>query len=105
MCTIEQQRGQPILDVEEGRPLPAAGLLPGGPHWLPDYCGTEITHFAICLQAGIGTYSIPQIAQPWTAKLRKVLDMMLGHHLDAHVMSMLFWSVFPFRCRWPNILL
>ncbi|KIK60797.1 hypothetical protein GYMLUDRAFT_200122 [Collybiopsis luxurians FD-317 M1] len=38
-------------------------------------------------QAGIGTYSIPQIAQPWMAKVHKILDMMLGHHLDAHVMS------------------
>ncbi|KIK60798.1 hypothetical protein GYMLUDRAFT_225554 [Collybiopsis luxurians FD-317 M1] len=38
-------------------------------------------------QAGIGTYTIPQIAQPAMAKLHKVLDMMFGHHLDAHVMS------------------
>ncbi|KAI6161302.1 hypothetical protein EDD17DRAFT_1759354 [Pisolithus thermaeus] len=39
-------------------------------------------------QAGIGTYTIPQIATPFYAKLSKTLDMMLGHHLDAHVMGM-----------------
>ncbi|KAF9259354.1 hypothetical protein L218DRAFT_874918 [Marasmius fiardii PR-910] len=38
-------------------------------------------------QAGIGTYTIPQIAKPTMAKLKKVLDMMVGVHLDAHVMS------------------
>ncbi|KAF5387220.1 hypothetical protein D9757_006835 [Collybiopsis confluens] len=38
-------------------------------------------------QTGIGTYTIPQIAQPWLTKLHKVLDMMLGVNLDAHVMS------------------
>ncbi|KAF8435755.1 hypothetical protein L210DRAFT_3484163 [Boletus edulis BED1] len=38
-------------------------------------------------QAGIGTYTIPQIATPFMAKLMKTLDMMLGSHLDAHVMG------------------
>jgi hypothetical protein len=40
------------------------------------------------LQAGIGTYTIPEIAQPWNAALQKTLDMMLGSHLDAHIMGM-----------------
>ncbi|KAF9258241.1 hypothetical protein L218DRAFT_877561 [Marasmius fiardii PR-910] len=38
-------------------------------------------------QAGIGTYSIPQIAKPIMAKFKRVLDMMVGVHLDAHVMG------------------
>ncbi|KAK1231613.1 hypothetical protein PQX77_005258 [Marasmius sp. AFHP31] len=38
-------------------------------------------------QAGIGTYTIPQIAKPMAAKFSKMLDMMIGIHLDAHVMS------------------
>ncbi|KAJ4471533.1 hypothetical protein J3R30DRAFT_3710078 [Lentinula aciculospora] len=38
-------------------------------------------------QSGIGTYTIPQIAEPWTAKLHKVADMMVGIHLNAHVMT------------------
>ncbi|KAG7100167.1 hypothetical protein E1B28_001947 [Marasmius oreades] len=38
-------------------------------------------------QAGIGTYTIPQIAKPMAAKFKKVLDMMVGVHLDAHVMG------------------
>ncbi|KAJ7729083.1 hypothetical protein DFH07DRAFT_895750 [Mycena maculata] len=38
-------------------------------------------------QAGIGTYSIPEIAQPELAKLHRALDAMLGSHLNAHVMG------------------
>jgi len=38
-------------------------------------------------QAGIGTYTIPEIATPFMAKVSKKLDMMLGSHLDAHVMG------------------
>jgi len=38
-------------------------------------------------KAGIGTYTIPQIAKPMMAKLHKVLDSMVGIHLDAHVMG------------------
>jgi len=38
-------------------------------------------------QAGIGTYTIPQIAKPWTAKFQKTMDMMIGIHLDAHIMG------------------
>ncbi|KAJ3852000.1 hypothetical protein EV368DRAFT_74289 [Lentinula lateritia] len=38
-------------------------------------------------QSGIGTYTIPQIAQPWMAKLHKAADMMVGIHLNAHVMT------------------
>ncbi|KAI6102620.1 hypothetical protein EV401DRAFT_1875847 [Pisolithus croceorrhizus] len=38
-------------------------------------------------QAGIGTYTIPQIATPFYAKLSKTIDMMVGNNLDAHVMS------------------
>ncbi|KAJ3511638.1 hypothetical protein NLJ89_g3982 [Agrocybe chaxingu] len=38
-------------------------------------------------QAGIGTYTIPQIAKPMMAKLHKVMDSMVGVHLNAHVMG------------------
>ncbi|KAG6871939.1 hypothetical protein C0995_014721 [Termitomyces sp. Mi166 len=38
-------------------------------------------------QAGIGTYTIPQIAKPMMAKVHKAIDSMIGIHLNAHVMS------------------
>ncbi|KAF4612138.1 hypothetical protein D9613_004520 [Agrocybe pediades] len=38
-------------------------------------------------QAGIGTYTIPQIAKPMMAKWHKLMDTMVGVHLDAHVMD------------------
>jgi hypothetical protein len=38
-------------------------------------------------QAGIGTYTIPEIATPFMASMSKTIDMMLGVHLDAHVMG------------------
>ncbi|OJA08866.1 hypothetical protein AZE42_01742 [Rhizopogon vesiculosus] len=38
-------------------------------------------------QSGIGTYTIPQMATPLMAKMSKTVDMMFGHHLDAHVMG------------------
>ncbi|KAG9308955.1 hypothetical protein JVU11DRAFT_11257 [Chiua virens] len=38
-------------------------------------------------QAGIGTYTIPQIATPGWTKIMKTLDMMIGSSLNAHVMG------------------
>lgn len=38
-------------------------------------------------QAGIGTYNTTQIATPSGAKLSKTIDMMVGKHLDGHVMD------------------
>lgn len=38
-------------------------------------------------QAGIGTYTIPNIASPWTSKMRKTIDMMFGTSLNHHVMG------------------
>ncbi|KAG2062469.1 hypothetical protein BDR04DRAFT_1235717 [Suillus decipiens] len=38
-------------------------------------------------QAGIGTYNIPEIATPMMAKVSKTIDMMIGNHLNAHVMG------------------
>ncbi|KAG2037506.1 hypothetical protein BDR03DRAFT_956759 [Suillus americanus] len=38
-------------------------------------------------QAGIGTYTIPEIATPMMAQLSKTVDMMIGNHLNAHVMG------------------
>ncbi|KAG6822550.1 hypothetical protein H0H93_005336, partial [Arthromyces matolae] len=43
-------------------------------------------HQLVYYQAGIGTYTIPQIAKPWMAKFQRALDAMIGLHLDAHVM-------------------
>lgn len=39
-------------------------------------------------QAGIGTYTTPEIATPMMAKISKTLDMMIAWNLDAHVMGM-----------------
>ncbi|KAJ3741442.1 hypothetical protein DFH05DRAFT_1506115 [Lentinula detonsa] len=38
-------------------------------------------------QAGIGTYTSPQIATPLMAKFSKTVDMAIGWYLDAHVMG------------------
>jgi len=38
-------------------------------------------------QAGIGTYTIPEIASPFWANLQKTIDAAVGNHLDAHVMG------------------
>ncbi|KAJ7360956.1 hypothetical protein DFH08DRAFT_1074064 [Mycena albidolilacea] len=38
-------------------------------------------------QAGIGTYTIPEVAHPKLAKLHRAIDAMLGSHLNAHVMG------------------
>ena len=43
------------------------------------------------IQAGIGTYTIPQIAKPMMAKFHKALDSMVGVHLNAHVMGVYFF--------------
>lgn len=49
-------------------------------------------------QAGIGTYTIPQIAKPMMAKLHKIMDSMVGVHLNAHVMGTYHsFVIFPFR--------
>jgi uncharacterized protein (DUF2235 family) len=47
----------------------------------------DITQQAVYYQAGIGTYNIPEIAKPWDSRLQKTLDMMIGIHLDAHIMG------------------
>ncbi|KAL4070335.1 hypothetical protein J3A83DRAFT_3177617 [Scleroderma citrinum] len=38
-------------------------------------------------QAGIGTYNTTQVATPSGTKLSKTIDMMVGKHLDSHVMD------------------
>jgi hypothetical protein len=38
-------------------------------------------------QAGIGTYTSPQIATPLAARMAKTVDMAIGWYLDAHVMD------------------
>lgn len=46
-------------------------------------CFTEMD----VLKAGIGTYTIPQIATPAYAKYSKTMDMAIAQNLDAHVMG------------------
>ncbi|KAH9480835.1 hypothetical protein JR316_0007437 [Psilocybe cubensis] len=38
-------------------------------------------------QAGIGTYTTPQIATPFMSKISQTLDMMIAWNLDAHIMG------------------
>ncbi|KAG2141098.1 hypothetical protein DEU56DRAFT_900780 [Suillus clintonianus] len=45
------------------------------------------TQQLVYYQAGIGTYSIPEMATPFMAKVSKTVDMMIGNHLNAHVMG------------------
>ncbi|KAF8516231.1 hypothetical protein JB92DRAFT_3114279 [Gautieria morchelliformis] len=45
------------------------------------------TQQMVYYQAGIGTYTTPEIATPVMAKLSKTLDMMIAWNLDAHVMD------------------
>ncbi|KAF9040238.1 hypothetical protein BDZ89DRAFT_1100225 [Hymenopellis radicata] len=48
-----------------------------------DDCSKQLVYY----QAGIGTYSVPQIASPMTARLNRIFDTMVGVHLNAHVMG------------------
>lgn len=45
-------------------------------------------------QAGIGTYTVPQIATPFWANISKNIDMAIAWNLDAHVMGecSMLWS-------------
>jgi len=45
------------------------------------------TQQMVYYQAGIGTYTSPQVATPLMAKLSKTLDEMVAWNLDAHVMD------------------
>jgi uncharacterized protein (DUF2235 family) len=54
-------------------------------------------------QAGIGTYTIPQIAKPMMAKLHRVMDSMVGVHLNAHVMGEYHSLVAFFFCTLPRV--
>ena len=38
-------------------------------------------------QAGIGTYTIPQIATPFWSKVTLTIDLMIASSLDHHVMG------------------
>ncbi|KAJ3520999.1 hypothetical protein NM688_g9077 [Phlebia brevispora] len=45
------------------------------------------TQQMVYYQAGIGTYTIPQIATPFYAKVSKAMDAAIAWNLDAHVMG------------------
>ncbi|EGN93859.1 hypothetical protein SERLA73DRAFT_188970 [Serpula lacrymans var. lacrymans S7.3] len=47
----------------------------------------DMSQQMVYYQAGIGTYTIPEIATPFMAGLSKTWDMMVGVHLNAHVMG------------------
>ncbi|KAF8491994.1 hypothetical protein F5888DRAFT_1619394 [Russula emetica] len=42
---------------------------------------------AVYYQAGIGTYTIPEIATPFWSNVQKTIDAAIANHLDAHVMG------------------
>ncbi|CAA7265053.1 unnamed protein product [Cyclocybe aegerita] len=80
-------------------PIPDAGAMLRRNRTATDVQSSNIVNFFSMLkkddpreqlvyyQAGIGTYTIPQIAKPMMAKLHKVMDSMVGVHLNAHVMG------------------
>ena len=49
-----------------------------------------IVCFLNLFKAGIGTYTIPEIATPFWANVSKTVDMMFGSHLDAHIMGKIY---------------
>lgn len=61
------------------------------------YYQVGISHFSsgfiqrtnnyLTFKTGIGTYTIPQIAQPMMAKLHQIMDTMVGKSLNVHVMG------------------
>ena len=62
--------------------------------------GQQMVYYQVCachalpdrslsaIQAGIGTYTIPQIATPFWANISKKIDMAVANNLNAHVMGM-----------------
>lgn len=47
----------------------------------------DVAQQLVYYQAGIGTYSIPEIATPFMAGVSKTIDMMIGVHMNAHIMG------------------
>ena len=45
-----------------------------------------VSKLNMCAQAGIGTYTIPQIATPLWAKVNQTLDAAIALSMHAHVM-------------------
>ncbi|KAI0705165.1 hypothetical protein BC835DRAFT_1314637 [Cytidiella melzeri] len=45
------------------------------------------TQQMVYYQAGIGTYTVPQIATPWWSQFSKAVDAAIAWNLDAHVMD------------------
>ena len=60
----------------------------------------DVTQQLVYYQAGIGTYTIPEIATPWTAGFQKTLDMMIGIHLNAHIMG--GYEFLMQNCAYPS---
>ncbi|KZP04649.1 hypothetical protein FIBSPDRAFT_391183 [Athelia psychrophila] len=47
----------------------------------------DVTQQLVYYQAGIGTYTIPEIASPISASIQKLFDTMIGINLHAHIMG------------------
>ena len=78
---IELEYRRILFDAQKGQQASTNGLLSGKEK------SQRSTSILIVLQAGIGTYNIPEIAKPWMSKLARTLDMMIGIHLNAHIMG------------------
>jgi hypothetical protein len=77
-----------LLHAQEGRQERTTRLLSG----LSIFISPRLVFtYREILQAGIGTYTVPQVATPFWSKFSKTLDMMVGVHLDAHVMCMVWF--------------
>jgi hypothetical protein len=81
MASLELQYRAIVFLVEKGQSAGTASILPS------KFCFLTTSEFSHGLQSGIGTYTIPQIANPLMSKVRKTLDSMVAFHLDAHVMG------------------
>ena len=74
-----------LLYAQEGRQGETDGLLPGAfsfHSFVLCQCERTLPH-----QAGIGTYTVPQIATPLMTRIAKTIDMAIANDLDAHVMG------------------
>ena len=88
---VELKYHRILFHAQEGQQSSTNGLLSGKKSSFLYHRVKE--NFDI--KAGIGTYNIPEIVKPWMAKLSRILDMMIGIHLDAHIMGMSHLSFSP----------
>ena len=88
---IELEYRRILFDAQKGQQASTNGLLSGKEKI------QRSTSILIVLQAGIGTYNIPEIAKPWMSKLARTLDIMIGIHLNAHIMGVYTFPPFLYE--------